>query len=83
MQLEIAVDPRCSLGERATLISNPVPRQPIILDYNVPIPRCALTPPCANSAQMLVWHPRRGKPVCVIPPVWKSQNRSPKRDTKL
>ncbi|KAH9496917.1 Protein fam78a [Bulinus truncatus] len=83
MQLEIAIDPRRPLGERATLISNPVPRQPIILDYNVPIPRCALTPPCANSAQMLVWHPRRGKPVCVIPPVWKSQSRSPKRDSKL
>jgi len=83
MQLEIDIDPRLPLGERATLISNPVPQQPIILDYNVPIPRCALTPPCANSAQMLVWHPRRGKPVCVIPPVWKSQSRSPKRDSKL
>lgn len=83
MQLEIDIDPNKPLGQRARLTSNPVPRQPLLLDYNVPIPRCALTPPCANSAQMLVWHPRRGRPVCVIPPVWKTEAHRLKRESKL
>ncbi|KAK7497049.1 hypothetical protein BaRGS_00011785, partial [Batillaria attramentaria] len=83
MQLEIEVEPTNPLGQRARLVSNPVPTQPSLLDYNVPIPRCALTPPCANSAQMLVWHPRRGRPVCVIPPVWKTEAHRLKRDSKL
>ena len=82
-QLEIVVDPSKPLGQRSCLVSNAVPQQPQLLDYNVPIPRCALTPPCANSAQMLVWHPRRGRPVCVIPPVWKTEAHRLKRDSKL
>ena len=41
-------------GQRAQLVSDPVPKQPTVLENNVPIPRCALMPPNANSAQMLV-----------------------------
>ncbi|KAL5012261.1 hypothetical protein ScPMuIL_010812 [Solemya velum] len=71
MKLEIAVNPLRPLGQRARLISNPVPDQPVVQETNVTIPRCALTPPNANSAQMLVWRPIYGLPSCIIPPVWK------------
>ena len=74
-------------GQRSKLVSNPVPAQPIILEENVPIPRCALMPPNANSAQMLVWRPILGKPLCIIPPVWKKdipiEDQVPKYDSKL
>ncbi|XP_067660911.1 protein FAM78B-like [Haliotis asinina] len=83
MQLEIDVKPHCELGKRARLISNPIAKQPQILDKNVPIPRCALVPPNANSAQMLVWRPVRGKPVCIIPPVWSPDDPVVKCDSKL
>ncbi|KAL4219604.1 Protein fam78a [Mactra antiquata] len=87
MQLDIEVDPTKPLGQRARLISNPVPKQPEIVEDNIPIPRCALTPPNANSAQMLVWRPRVGKPLCIIPPVWKKdipiEKQVPRYDSKL
>lgn len=74
-------------GQRAKLVSNPQPKQPVVLSDNVPIPRCALMPPNANSAQMLVWRPKHGKPVCIIPPVWKKDvpidQQVPKYDSKL
>lgn len=71
MMLEIDVDPKKPLGQRAHLISEPIVKQPTVLAENIPIPRCALMPPNANSAQMLVWRPVAGQPVCIIPPVWK------------
>ncbi|KAK3594603.1 hypothetical protein CHS0354_000396 [Potamilus streckersoni] len=87
MKLEIDIDPKKPLGQRAKLVSNSVLKQPFVLEENVPIPRCALMPPNANSAQMLVWRPRRGKPVCIIPPVWKKdvpiEKQVPKYDSKL
>ncbi|ESO98725.1 hypothetical protein LOTGIDRAFT_113796 [Lottia gigantea] len=85
MELEIEVDPSKSLGHRAKLISNPVPRQPILLDKNVPIPRCALVPPNANSAQMLVWRAASSRPLCIIPPVWSAdeKDKSKKAKSKL
>ena len=36
--------------------------QPTVLNYNVEIPRCALDPPNANSAQTLIWYPTVGSP---------------------
>ena len=71
MKLEINVDPRTVLGSRAKVLSSFVPNQPIVLEQNIPIPRCSLMPPNANSAQMLVWRPTFGDPQCIIPPVWK------------
>lgn len=71
MRLDVDIDPKNSLGQRAKLVSDPVPRQPRVIDGNLPIPRCALMPPNANSAQMLVWRPFKSQPVCIIPPVWK------------
>lgn len=74
-------------GQRAKLVSDPVPKQPLIMEENIPIPRCALMPPNANSAQMLVWRPKVGKPLCIIPPVWKKdvpiEKQVPRYDSKL
>lgn len=72
MALEIKADPTRPLGERAILVSDEVLSQPEILPRNIPIPRCALTPPNANSAQMLVWRPKKGKAICIIPPIWNN-----------
>ena len=87
LQLEISVDPTRSLGKRSCLVSDARPQQPTLLEHNVPIPRCALTPPCANSAQMLVWYPRGNVPICIIPPAWKSDTHQhhqlQKRNSKL
>ncbi|GAB1606495.1 protein FAM78B-like [Argonauta hians] len=83
MNLEIAVDPRKKLGERAKLISPQYPEQPIILKDKVPIPRCALSPPNANSAQRLVWNPKRGRPVVIIPPIWNSKKSAESQIQKL
>lgn len=71
MFLEITVDPAKPLGQRAKLVSNPIPKQPDVLENTIPIPRCALMPPNANSAQLLVWKPKIGPEVLIIPPVWK------------
>ncbi|XP_014790473.1 protein FAM78B isoform X1 [Octopus bimaculoides] len=87
MNLEIVVDPHKKLGERAMLVSPQFPEQPIILKEKIPIPRCALSPPNANSAQRLVWNPKRGRPVVIIPPVWNSkksaESQIQKHDSKL
>ncbi|XP_041370309.1 protein FAM78B-like [Gigantopelta aegis] len=83
MKLEIEVNPKAELGKRARLISDPKPIQPVLLEKNVPIPHCALVPPNANSAQMLVWHPNKGKCVCIIPPVWNAEERETRIESKL
>ncbi len=68
MKLEIHVDPNKSLGNRAKLISNPEQEQPHILKKNIKIPKCALYPINANSAQVLIWRPYKSKPEMVIKP---------------
>lgn len=67
MQVDIAVDPMMPLGSRATLVSQTQQEQPIILTNNEPIPPNALARPNANDAQVLMWRPRRGPPLVVIP----------------
>ena len=56
MNVEIEVDVRRALGERARLVSEPIQKQPVLLKSNVRIPNCALYPSNANSSQILVWH---------------------------
>lgn len=68
MMLEIKIDPTKKLGNRAKLISNPIPQQPKILRRNVKIPNSALYPANANSAQTLVWRPFKNQPEIVVPP---------------
>lgn len=74
MNLEISIDPSQPQGSRATLISDPIPKQPEILKQNIRIPTCVLYPPNANSAQILVWHPScclgeiSKRPEIVVPP---------------
>ncbi|XP_060763784.1 protein FAM78A isoform X1 [Neoarius graeffei] len=68
MQLAIEVDPKKPLGQRARLMDHLAQEQPEILTTNEPIPPNALVKPNANDAQVLIWRPKRGKPVVVIPP---------------
>ncbi|KAG7227149.1 hypothetical protein INR49_013947 [Caranx melampygus] len=68
MRVDIAVDPDMPLGSRATLMGRPYQEQPHILNYQEPIPPNALGRPNANDAQVLMWRPRRGAPLVVIPP---------------
>ncbi|KAL3872419.1 hypothetical protein ACJMK2_040346 [Sinanodonta woodiana] len=76
MKLEIEIDPKKPLGQRAKLVSNSVLKQPFALEENVPTHR--------TDASMAS---RRGKPVCIIPPVWKKdvpiEKQVPKYDSKL
>ncbi|CAF1035703.1 unnamed protein product [Brachionus calyciflorus] len=74
MKLEIKVDPMKELGHRAKLISDPNPKQPNALKYNVRIPDCALYPSNANSAQVLIWRSNDGNPLVVVAP--KCYNKS-------
>ncbi|MCI4377790.1 hypothetical protein PGIGA_G00207580 [Pangasianodon gigas] len=67
MRVDIAIDPTMPLGSRATLVSQTYQEQPLILTNNEPIPPNALTRPNANDAQVLMWRPRRGPPLVVIP----------------
>lgn len=67
MQVDIAVKPMMPLGSRATLFSQMQQEQPIILTNNEPIPPNALARPNANDAQVLMWRPRRGLAIVVIP----------------
>jgi len=54
--IDVAFDPKAPLGQRGTVIGNGLPKyQPEILRTNEPIPLCALSPPHANEAQVLVW----------------------------
>lgn len=68
MRVDIAVDPDMPLGSRASLAGPPYQEQPHILNYQEPIPPNALGRPNANDAQVLMWRPRRGAPLVVIPP---------------
>ena len=68
MKLEIEINPAKPLGQRARLISNPVPKQPRLMKNNIKIPNCALYPTNANSTQVLVWHPRKNSPIIVVAP---------------
>lgn len=67
MRVDIAVDPAKSLGARAALIGRPQQDQPRVLTRMEPIPPNALGRPNANDAQVLMWRPKRGTPVVVIP----------------
>lgn len=68
MRVDIEVDPDMPLGSRASLMGRPYQEQPHILNYQEPIPPNALGRPNANDAQVLMWRPRRGTPLVVIPP---------------
>ncbi|AWP04371.1 Hypothetical protein SMAX5B_006191 [Scophthalmus maximus] len=68
MRVDIAVDPDMPLGSRASLMGRSYQEQPHILNYQEPIPPNALGRPNANDAQVLMWRPRRGAPLVVIPP---------------
>lgn len=47
--IEIDVEPNLNRGERATLISNSRPNQPILLKRNLLIPSCALQEPSVEE----------------------------------
>ncbi|KAK6470870.1 protein FAM78A-like [Huso huso] len=68
MQLHIEVFPEKPLGHRAKLLEPSAQEQPNILTKNEPIPPNALVKPNANDAQVLMWRPKTGEPVVVIPP---------------
>jgi len=68
MRVDIAVDPERPLGARASLVGRGLHEQPHILNYQEPIPPNALGRPNANDAQVLMWRPRRGPALVVIPP---------------
>jgi len=75
-QIDIAIDPHSPRGQRAKLFGVKTQKPPEILSHNVPIPRCAMEPPHANGAQMLMWRPfTHGKdddtPEVIIPPRWR------------
>ncbi len=67
MKVDIAVDPSKSLGSRARLTGRVHQDQPKVLTHMVPIPPNALGKPNANDAQVLMWRPKRGPPLVVIP----------------
>ncbi|XP_035996116.1 protein FAM78A isoform X1 [Fundulus heteroclitus] len=67
MQLHIQVDPEKPLGQRAVLKEPVAQEQPQILGKNEPIPPNAMVKPNANDAQVLMWRPKKGDPVVVIP----------------
>ncbi|CAI5639270.1 protein FAM78B [Oreochromis niloticus] len=68
MRVDIAVDPSLPLGSRARLVGRVHQDQPRVLTQIEPIPPNAMRGPNANEVQVLMWRPRRGPPVVVIPP---------------
>ncbi|MEE6496172.1 hypothetical protein FKM82_002247 [Ascaphus truei] len=68
MRVDIEVDPSQMLGKRAKLAGRTQQEQPRILSRMEPMPPNALVKPNANDAQVLMWRPKRGQPVIVIPP---------------
>uniref|UniRef100_A0A8C3SM54 Family with sequence similarity 78 member B n=1 Tax=Chelydra serpentina TaxID=8475 RepID=A0A8C3SM54_CHESE len=68
MRVDIEVDPLQLLGQRARLVGRTQQEQPRILSRMEPIPPNALVKPNANDAQVLMWRPKRGQPLVVIPP---------------
>ncbi|XP_062815120.1 protein FAM78A isoform X2 [Anolis carolinensis] len=68
MKLCIEVNPQRPLGQRARLAEPSAQEQPTVLPKNEPIPASALVKPNANDAQVLMWRPKEGRPLVVIPP---------------
>ncbi|XP_060932274.1 protein FAM78A [Limanda limanda] len=68
MRLYIKVDPDKPLGQRAVLNEPVIQEQPQILGKNEPILANAMVKPNANDAQVLMWRPKNGDSVVVIPP---------------
>lgn len=68
MRLHVRVDPEKPLGHRAVLKEPLAQEQPQIQGKNEPIPTNAMVKPNANDAQVLMWRPKNGDPVVVIPP---------------
>ncbi|KAJ8408704.1 hypothetical protein AAFF_G00253390 [Aldrovandia affinis] len=68
MRLHIQIDPDKPLGQRARLLEPVTQEQPQILGRNETIPPNAMVKPNANDAQVLMWRPKSGDPVVVIPP---------------
>ncbi|KFQ68758.1 Protein FAM78A, partial [Phaethon lepturus] len=68
MRLGIEVNPSRPLGHRAKLQEPSAQEQPQVLSKNEPIPPSALVKPNANDAQVLMWRPKDGPPLVVIPP---------------
>lgn len=66
--MDIEVDPLQLLGQRARLVGRTQQEQPRVLSRMEPIPHNALVKPNANDAQVLMWRPKRGPPLVVIPP---------------
>lgn len=71
MKLGINVTPSKPLGQRATLEEPSAQEQPQVLSKNEPIPPSALVKPNANDAQVLMWRPKDGLPLVVIPPKYR------------
>ncbi|XP_038614332.1 protein FAM78B [Tachyglossus aculeatus] len=67
MRVDIEVDPLRVLGQRARLVGRAQQDQPRVLHRMEPIPHNALGKPNANDAQVLMWRPKRGPPLVVIP----------------
>ncbi|KAI1891629.1 hypothetical protein AGOR_G00145750 [Albula goreensis] len=67
MKVDIGVDPSRPLGSRATLTGRLQQDQPRVLTRMESIPPNALGRPNANDAQVLMWRPKRGAPLVVIP----------------
>ncbi|XP_051950783.1 protein FAM78B-like [Xyrauchen texanus] len=67
MRVDIAVDPFKPLGSRARLTGRLHQDQPKMQTNMEPIPPNALGKPNANDAQVLMWRPKRGPPLVVIP----------------
>lgn len=69
--IDVAFDPKAPLGQRGTVIGDEFPQfQPELLPTNEPIPLCALSPPHANEAQVLVWRRHGGQSEVLIPSVF-------------
>ncbi|XP_042365649.1 family with sequence similarity 78 member Ab isoform X2 [Plectropomus leopardus] len=68
MRLHIQVDPEKPLGHRAVLNEPVAQEQPQVMGKNESIPSNAMVKPNANDAQVLMWRPKNGDPVVVIPP---------------
>ncbi|KAF7217212.1 protein FAM78A isoform X1 [Nothobranchius furzeri] len=78
MRLHIEVDSQKPLGQRAVLKEPVAQDQPQKLCKNELIPPNAMVKPNANDAQVLMWRPKKGDPVVVIPPKY-----SPVPQTRL
>ncbi|XP_028300479.1 protein FAM78B [Gouania willdenowi] len=68
MKVDIVVNPTLPLGSRSRLVGRVHQDQPRLLTHMESIPPNALWKPNANDAQVLMWRPRRGPPLIVIPP---------------